>query len=119
MTNWRHRLHAASHVSCVDAGFGMVHADTLVATTADELIALADGAQVELVVDGKSTSDRIAELHLQPGSSSIGATHWRTRRIRSAATSGRTKFSTYIQHRVPCENLIAAYETAAGVRIGR
>ena len=68
MNDWKHRVRTESRVGPIDAGFGMVHADTLVATTDDELIADPEGTAVELTVDGKTTSREIADLGLKPGS---------------------------------------------------
>lgn len=56
----------ASGASAIDAGFGMTHASTLVATTDDVFDSVASGV-LHLSVNGRSTSARIAELGLGPG----------------------------------------------------
>jgi len=51
----------------VEAGLGIVHANTLLATTDDELAARPPTASFELWVGDRKCSDRVAELGLGPG----------------------------------------------------
>ncbi|MBI2438805.1 MAG: hypothetical protein HYV36_08360, partial [Lentisphaerae bacterium] len=60
-------ISTTSGVSPIEAGYGLVHADTLVATTGDALVVSPANAMIELNVEGKTTSGSIAALALGPG----------------------------------------------------
>ncbi|MBI2438414.1 MAG: hypothetical protein HYV36_06340 [Lentisphaerae bacterium] len=60
-------ISTTSGVSPIEAGYGLVHADTLVATTGDALVVSPANAKIELCVEGKTTSGSIAALALGPG----------------------------------------------------
>lgn len=61
------QISAKSGVSPIDAGYGLVHADTIVATTVDELRATPADARLALTVNGKTTAGRVAALGLGAG----------------------------------------------------
>ncbi len=65
MSEQRFQVKTASGVSAIEAGFGLVHADTIVATTDDEI---SISPPAVLTVNGKQTSRAIKELGLGPGS---------------------------------------------------
>lgn len=56
-----------SKVMPVEAGRGLTHTDTIVATTEDELIVTPSGTRLELEIGGKKTSGALAHLGLVPG----------------------------------------------------
>ncbi len=60
-------IRTASGISPIEAGFGLVHADTIVATTDDVLTAAAEGASISLTVNGATTSGPVADLGLPAG----------------------------------------------------
>lgn len=62
-----YRVRTGSGVSPIEAGFGLVHASTITATTDDELFVDPPSARVELRVRDRSTFGRTAELGLEPG----------------------------------------------------
>lgn len=62
----KYRISTASGASSIDAELGIVHADTIVATTADTL-RLTPPSPFTLTVNGKSTASGIAELGLPVG----------------------------------------------------
>lgn len=63
-----YHISTASRVSQVEAGFGLVHADTIVATIDDKLIVTPSSAHINIEVKGKATSGLLADLELKPGS---------------------------------------------------
>lgn len=67
MLNKTFRISTTSGVSPIEAGFGLVHADTIVATTQDELIAAPSTMRVELKVNGRLTSGPVVKLGLAAG----------------------------------------------------
>jgi len=56
-----------SGVCPVDAGHGLVHADTVVATTDDVLVTVSSASHLELVVGDRSTAGPVRDLELRPG----------------------------------------------------
>lgn len=62
-----HPVRAASGISPIEAGYGLVHADTIVATTVDRLIVDPPSDGFELSVGPKKTSSDIAGLGLSAG----------------------------------------------------
>ncbi|MFH1007036.1 MAG: hypothetical protein V1800_05950, partial [Candidatus Latescibacterota bacterium] len=62
-----HRIRTRSGVSPIEAGYGLVHSDTIVATTTDELMMMPAAARIELTVGDKTTSGPIAQLDLGVG----------------------------------------------------
>jgi hypothetical protein len=67
MNQHKLRITGASGINPVEAGFGLVHDDTIVCTTNDRLIATPGKARVELTVGGRTTSGDVATLGLGPG----------------------------------------------------
>ena len=63
----KYRISNASGVSAIEAGLGMVHAETIVATPDDELRIDPPSLRFELEAAGTTTSSRIADLGLGPG----------------------------------------------------
>lgn len=62
-----YHISAKSGVSPIEAGYGLVHADTIVATTNDELRVTPGDARFELTANGKTTTDSVATLGLDAG----------------------------------------------------
>ena len=60
--NEKFRISTASGVGPIEAGFGLVHADTIVATTEDELLVRPPSRSVKLSVGNKRTSGPIRGL---------------------------------------------------------
>ena len=61
-----HHLHAASGAGPIDAGLGMTHADTVVAT-AEDTLTISPPADFSLTVGKASTSGPVADLGLTAG----------------------------------------------------
>lgn len=61
------RVRTRSSISPIEAGFGLVHAHTLVATTNDELLLEPPAAHLLLTVGGRSTAGKTSHLGLTPG----------------------------------------------------
>ncbi|MBI2441847.1 MAG: hypothetical protein HYV35_10810 [Lentisphaerae bacterium] len=64
MSNASFQVAAASAVSAIEAGYGLLHADTIVATTNDELCLAPPGV---LKINGRETRGKLGELGLKPG----------------------------------------------------
>lgn len=62
-----YHIRTKSGASPIEAGYGLVHADTIIATTDDELHITPAGARFELKVDGKTTGGPLAALGLGAG----------------------------------------------------
>ena len=65
--NFNFQIKTKSGVSPIEAGYGLVHADTIVATTNDVMIAIPPSIQFELETEGKTTTGLVSELGLKPG----------------------------------------------------
>jgi len=63
----RYIVTAKSGASPIDAGLGMVHADSIVATTDDELSVRPSAARLEAQVGDRKCTGRTADLTLGPG----------------------------------------------------
>ena len=62
-----YKLKTASGISPAEAGYGLVHADTVIATITDKLYITPDSLKFEISTGGKAASQDIAELGLSPG----------------------------------------------------
>ena len=69
-----YRLRAASGAGPVDAGFGLVHADTIVATADDELSIEPSQFRFELAAGNKETNGSLGPLGLEAGSHKVWLT---------------------------------------------
>ena len=62
-----YKITAVSGITAIEAGYGLLHADTIVATTTDELIISPNHLEIQLTVCEKTTNRRIADLGLDLG----------------------------------------------------
>ncbi len=67
MDNVAYRITTASRISPIEAGLGLVRADTIVATTDDQLLVTPSAARLRLTVGPAGTDGAIADLALTPG----------------------------------------------------
>jgi len=63
----QYRIKTQSGASPVEAGLGIVHAHSIVATTTDELTVCPSPASFELAVGSRKCAGEIADLDLEPG----------------------------------------------------